>query len=538
MKTANQLDLFSPKSQREFPPTSPGIENGSKKTLRPYQKDAVSAALECLARGKNPVISLPTGAGKSICLAALCKSLPGRKLIVTHRKELLTQNADELEGFSPDDAGIYSAGLDSRETGNRIIFGGIQSVYRRMDELQAHGRFSYIISDECHAVSPQEAINESTMYAQVFSACPDARRIGLSATPYRLDGGPVWGEGRWFDELAIDISISSLTPEYLAPLRGILTAHDIDLNGVRKAAGEYILSDMSQIACDDSVVDGALDELCILAKNRHHWLVFCIDIAHTELVTRKLIERGISAGSIIGRTESDERGEVLSLFKAGELRTLVNCMVATTGFNIPSVDAVVMMRPSLSRSLVVQMIGRGSRKAAAKEDCVVIDFSGNIECHAPMDGALYDLEKSPDRQKKDEEDERKKKAYAKRRQRNIQHDKEASELDPFGMPSKRKTQRVVRVSYAVEPSRKYAGKNNIVATYLLHGHPKWVKAWICLEYSGGARWHAEEYFKRRGLKCPQTAAEGYEMLNQSPRPVSVVVDRSEKYPKIIMEHYE
>lgn len=472
--------------------------------------------------------------GKTRCIAALSQSIPGRILIATHRKELLEQNASELAILMDGEHGIYSAGLGRRETDARIIFGGIQSIYSRMDELQAAGPFDTIIVDEAHLVGGRDA--EGIMYPKVFAACPEARRIGLSATPYRLDGGPIWGNnGQYFDTLACDVSIRSLTPQYLAPLRGILTAHDIDLTGVRIAAGEYVLSDMSQVACADDVVDGALNELCRLAAKREHWLVFCIDVIHTRLVTEKLQKRGIDAGMIVGSTPADERAETLLQFKAGRIRALVNCLVGTTGFNIPSIDVVVMMRSTLSKSLVVQCIGRGSRKAPGKEDCVIIDFSGNIDRHAPLDGILVDCEPSIERQAKDEAEEKKRSIYAKRRE--ISHDRKASLSDPFG-EGERSSQNVLGLTYELEQSKKYPGKQNIVATYRLSGNPRWARAWICLEYPGGAHWHAEQFFRRRGEPAPKTAQEGIAQLRRLRPPVSIVIDRSEKYPRVVVEQFE
>ena len=155
--------------------------------LRHYQDSAVTLALEALEQGEHPVLALPTGAGKSLVIAALADQLPARVLVTTHRQELLEQNAAQLERYGNEAAsGIYSAGLRRRDDQARVIFGGIQSIYRRVDTLQQAGPFRYIIVDECHRVPPPSA---SSMYGTVFDACPDAQRIGLSATPYRLEGG-------------------------------------------------------------------------------------------------------------------------------------------------------------------------------------------------------------------------------------------------------------------------------------------------------------------------------------------------------------
>lgn len=502
----------------------------SQSCLRPYQEQAVDETLRLIGEGKHPVVSAPTGSGKSRMIAALCERLNGRLLVATHRKELLTQNSAELSSLSAEDYGIYSAGLSRREKNSRIIFGGIQSIYGRMDELQKTGPFSAVIVDEAHRVAMRDS---PTMYGKVFASCPDASRVGLTATPYRLDNGPIWGAGCWFDELACNISIRELTPEYLSPLRGILTAHNINLEGVRVQSGEYVLSDLSQAACEEGLVEAAVSELCRLAAYRYRWIVFCIDVAHTEAVTEALRAKGIPTGMITGKTPADEREGTIERFKAGRLRALTNCQIFCEGFNIPSVDVVALLRPTKSRGLLVQQVGRGSRQAPGKIDCVIIDLAKNLDAHAPIDDLMAEVEKTPAREKKDREKNEKKE----KRERELNHDRRASLADPFGQSPARTTHRVMAITYTLEPARRYEGKQNIVATYRLSGSHKWVRSWICLEYPGNGKWHAEQFFKRRGLSCSRTAVEGIAVLRKHRLPESVVVDRGEKYPRIVMEHF-
>ena len=250
----------------------------------------MDALLDALAHDEHPICAAATGSGKSLIIAELCRVLPGRILVATHRKELLSQDSVELSRLPGEDAesGLYSAGLGQRETQARVTFGGVQSISRHMADLQAAGPFRHVIVDECH-LTPDRAVQgeRPSMYQQVFDACPQAQRIGLSATPYRLDGGGLHGrEGTWFTSMPVDIGIRQLTElAYLAPLVGVQAARDIDLSQVRVRQGEYVASDLSQVMAEEQRVRQAVAEIVQLAAHRRSWLCFCVDVTHTERVT-------------------------------------------------------------------------------------------------------------------------------------------------------------------------------------------------------------------------------------------------------------
>jgi DNA repair protein RadD len=139
------------------------------------------------------------------------------------------------------------------------------------------------------------------------------------------------------------------------------------------------------VADVDSIVNGACNEIVIRGADRQRWLVFCTGVRHAEHVCDALRGRGIAAEMVLGETPQEERERIIAEFKAGDVRCLVNVMVLTTGFDVPQVDLIAMLRPTLSTGLYVQMIGRGSRKAANKTDCLVLDFAGNVRRHGPVD---------------------------------------------------------------------------------------------------------------------------------------------------------
>lgn len=512
--------------------------------LRPYQHEAVTTCLAALDAGHSPVLMLPTGSGKSRIIAALCEVIPDRILVATHRQELLEQNAAQLCAYmeNPADYGLYSAGLGRRETANRVVFGGIQSIYRQMDRLQQAGVFRTVIVDECHRIPPPSI---ASMYGTVFAACPEAKRIGLTATPYRLDDGLLADpemDDTWFDQMPVQVGIRDLTPAWLSPLAGVLTAHDIDVSQVRSRLGEFVTSDLSQSACEESAVRGAVDELVTLAAQRTKWLVFCVDVAHTRLVTLALQERGIRADLLLGETSQDARAAVLQRFRSGELQALVNCEVATTGFDIPDIDCVVLLRPTQSKALVVQMLGRGTRQAPAKVDCLVLDFAGNLERHKPLDD-LQTVSKSPALEAREAEEE----AAAERqrqalRERLAKHRALASLTDPMGDAPREQTvtYRVTQLHTRVVDAKRYPGRQMVLVSYFCPDRrpQRYVPHYLCIEHDGWAREQARAWFTRRGLAMPSTARDGLRVIQHwaGSAPAEIQVREGGQWPRVLMEH--
>jgi len=340
--------------------------------------------IQALSAGKHPICCLPTGSGKSHVIAELCNRLDNdRILVVTHRKELIQQNESTLVRLGGDSIGTYSAGLGRRELDSRVIFAGVASIYKRMDELQRTDPFRYVIIDEAHfGVTGR---NGETMYDQLLRSCPTAQRIGMSATPYRMPDIPIWGNGdSWFDVLATNKSILELTDAgYLCRLVGVQTAAAPDLSHVRTRGGDYALGDLSQASSEESVVNAACDEILHLAQDRQHIMIFCVDRAHAEIVREALSERGCSPEVVLGNTPADERAEILTRFRQGSIRHLINVGVLTTGFDAPNVDCVAILRSTQSRALLIQMIGRGCRLHPLKRECIVLDAGDNLRRHMP-----------------------------------------------------------------------------------------------------------------------------------------------------------
>lgn len=508
-------------------------------TLRPYQQHAVTAALSALRQGHHPVVSLPTGSGKSLCLAALSAEYVRRGqrvLIVTHRRELLVQDAAAFAQLAPDiPSGVYSAGLQRRDVSQSVIFGGVQSCYNRMGDLQQAGDFELIIIDEAHLV-PRSA---DTMYGALLAAMPTARRVGLTATPYRMDSSLLYqGPGALFDLLAIHVEPKTLIPDYLAPLVGVGTDQIISTAGVHSAQGDFIAKELEQNALEERLIRETVTEARRFEADRHHWLVFCITVAHAQAVTEELTRQGINAALVTGETKKEVRDTLIHAYRHGTLTALVNCNVLTTGFDTPHTDCLVMLRPTESKGLWEQMLGRGMRKAPGKENCLILDFAGNIARH----GAIGVFNKYRPSTREKQEQERKKEQEA-ATARAIAHAARAALGDPMGTGEPIREMFVKKARYLTAPSKKYPDKTNLIVEYHCiedvadFPYPLKIRQFICLEYSGNAAWHAKMWFRRRGVEAPLRATDARELAKTLPIPTALTVQLNNGYWNVVLERW-
>jgi DNA repair protein RadD len=213
------------------------------------------------------------------------------------------------------------------------------------------------------------------------------RILGLSATCYRLDSGRLdEGDGKIFDRIVYTYSISQGVEDgFLSPLVAKGTTRKLDVSGVAKRGGEFIAGALEDAVNQDEVTQAACQEIVERGQDRRSWLVFACGLDHAAAVRDALRQRGITCEMVTGETPNGDRDRIVERFKRGDIRALVNVNVLTTGFNVPRVDLLAFLRPTLSTSLYVQMVGRGSRLAEGKSDCLVLDFAGNVRRHGPVD---------------------------------------------------------------------------------------------------------------------------------------------------------
>ena len=360
--------------------------------LRDYQREAVDGLYNYWASkaGDNPLIVAPTGSGKTAILAQIIKdamSYPDtRVLVVTHVKELLEQGANGLLKLYPEaDYGIYSAGLKQKVLNKPITFAGIQSVWERAYDMVPAP--DLVLIDEAHLLPKNTETRYNRFIADLKICNPDVKVVGLTATPYRLDTGYLHkGKGAIFDGIAHDIPISLLMDQgYLSPVISKGGIKQIDLTGVGKRGGEFIESELATAASDPELIESTVKEVVTLAKDRKSWLVFSSGVNHAHLLADEFDRHGIDAGVVTGSDSSSVRGKTIADFKSGKLKCLINVNVLTTGFDYPGVDCIVMCRSTMSCGLYIQCIGRGTRVAEGKENCLVLDYGSNVERHGFID---------------------------------------------------------------------------------------------------------------------------------------------------------
>ena len=377
--------------------------------LRDYQQTAITDLWQFYRDRKNDgqthnaLVVAPTGSGKSILVAAIVKDMIEkfggmRVLILTHQRELIQQNYEKLVTLYPQcSPGIYSASLGRKQTNNKVIFAGIQSVHNKAHQL---GEFTLILIDECHLI-PKTGNGRYRRFIDDMNAiCGKVPVIGLTATPYRLDSGYLHkGDGALFTDIAVDIPINTLLDNgHLSPLTTKKVAFTIDTSSVKKRGGEFVTEDLEALV--DDLTEAALSDAITRLGGRKTGIVFCVTVAHAGHVSDYLNAHGISCAVVSGETPKGERDGLLRQLKNGEIRCLANVNCLTTGVDVPNIDFLIMLRPTESPGLYCQMSGRGMRLSDGKYDCVVLDYAGNIQRHGPVDAINI-----RDKKRKDEDGE-------------------------------------------------------------------------------------------------------------------------------------
>lgn len=357
-----------------------------------YQEKAVNSVYEYWKTHNNQgnlILSMPVGSGKSLTIAVLIRSIMdkfgnrgiGKILMITSVKELIEQNYQALLSYwNNAPVGIYSASLKQKNISLPIIYCGIQSVGLK---AELFGKVSVIVIDECHMISPKQTTYYRRFIDDLKKVNPKLKVIGFTGTPYRLDCGLLINNGLFDDEC---FSMCNIDGFKLLMDRGVLCDcvpkspnFKIDTSKLHLRGGEFINEELDFTVNNDYVTNLALTETLQQAQDREHWLIFCVSVEHAKKVCDWLNQKGISCTSIDGGLDKNERERRINDYKKGVYRACTNVNVLTCGFNFPSIDCLVILRPSSSISLHVQMIGRGIRSAPNKKNCLVLDFAQNVQ---------------------------------------------------------------------------------------------------------------------------------------------------------------
>ena len=249
--------------------------------------------------------------------------------------------------------------------------------------LHVSGHPSYfangVLVHNCHRLSNNA--EDDSQYWNIINKVGSPQVLGFTATPYRLSGGFLsWGE------IIYEIKYPELLDlKFVTPLSNKATATP-DLSKVKVKLGEYVESQLEEIMLDPALLQAAIESLLVYSNDRNSVLIFAISKKHCELLCEAMKESGIAGGVgfITGDTTDSERARLLEMFKAGELRYLINCMVLIEGFDAPCIDMIMCLRPTMSKTLWEQMLGRGVRLFSGKDNCLVVDMAGNLVKHGSL----------------------------------------------------------------------------------------------------------------------------------------------------------
>jgi DNA repair protein RadD len=366
--------------------------------LREYQSRTISDLFDWWTNHQShdeiPLLVLPTGSGKSVICAEIVRQMwdqwpeyRPRTVVLVPSKELAEQNAAKLQALLPDNihVGFVSASLGKKQHHADVIVATIGSIHKSAHLL---GDIKVVIIDEAHLVSTKAS--DAGMYRTFLSKLGEIcqfRTVGMTATPFR--GNQVWltdGDDPLFTGIASNVNMRELLDQkFLSPLvpPKVQMVTKIDASQVGISNGDYKIGELSEVV--DSYLLQVAQEAVVMAQHRRKWIAFTPSVANAESLSDKLNERGIVSAVVCGETPAQERADLIRQFKAHQIHCLVTVLALSTGFDVPDVDCIIWCRPTKSPVLYVQGMGRGTRIADGKEDCLVLDFTDTVERLGPVD---------------------------------------------------------------------------------------------------------------------------------------------------------
>ncbi len=342
-----------------------------KMELRPYQQEAKEAVFDEWEKVSKTLVVLPTGCGKTIVFAKIaeeCVRRGKRVLILAHRGELLEQASDKIARATGLRCAVEKAEESCLGSWYRITVGSVQSMQREKRLARfSESYFETIIIDEAH-----HCISDG--YQKVLQHFPDAKVLGVTATP---DRGDMQNLGQYFETLAYEYTLPKAIKEgYLSPIKALTIPLKLDLSGVSVQAGDFKSGEIATAL--DPYLYQIADEMEKYCKERKT-VVFLPLVKTSQKFRDILSEKGFQAAEVNG--ESKDRTEILEAFDKGKYNVLCNSMLLTEGWDCPSVDCVVVLRPTKVRSLYSQMVGRGTRLYPGKDHLLLLDFLWHTERH-------------------------------------------------------------------------------------------------------------------------------------------------------------
>jgi superfamily II DNA or RNA helicase len=340
-------------------------------TPRPYQREAVAAILAAATRGvRRPLLALPTGTGKTIVFALLVQQRGGRALVLAHRDELIQQAVDKLQLVDPGMAlGVVKAERDEHNA--PTVVASVQTLSRKERLARLVPDFRTIVVDEAHH-APADTYQRVLRYCRAWS--PEGPLVlGVTATPERGDRQSL---RQVFQRIVYHKSLLEMMQAgYLTDLRAIQVLLQADFDALHLRRGDFVEAELETMLLEANAPAQVLAAFQAHAATRKA-LLFTPTVATAYAMADTFGAAGIAAEALDGSTPLETRRAILQRLRTGETQVVANCAVLTEGFDEPSVDCIIIARPTQSRPLYQQMLGRGTRTYPGKTDCLILDVVG------------------------------------------------------------------------------------------------------------------------------------------------------------------
>lgn len=347
-------------------------------TLRPYQNEALAAVHGAMQRGiRRPLVALPTGTGKTCLFAKVIEERPGRSLVIAHRDELLRQAGDKINSVTPGaTAKIGYVKAEENDHDTPITIASVQTLSRQNRLEKVAPDYQTVIIDECH----HSAAESYLRVIEYFNGFKDDGPLvlGVTATPER---GDKIGLDCVFQEIVYQRTMLDMIKEdFLCDLTAIEIKLKVDFNALHTRHGDYIDSEVEAFMKHADAPQHIVEAFKEHAGDRPT-IVFTPTVAMAHDIAERFVEAGFAAEGLDGTTPTQERRNILARLKSGQTQIVCNCGVLTEGFDEPSVACIITARPTKSKVLYIQMIGRGTRKYPGKKDCLIMDVVGVPHSH-------------------------------------------------------------------------------------------------------------------------------------------------------------
>ncbi len=354
--------------------------------LRPYQQALIDGGRNAYRdRVRSVLFNLPTGGGKTVTASTIVHGAAQKQNVVwwlCHRRELVAQASQTFHALGIPHGTVQAGHVSNPQA--LVQVGSIQTVAKRLRELPEP---ALIVFDECHHIG-------AASWSDIFNAYPRAKVLGLTATPWRLDGQ---GLGRWFEVMIEGPTVAELIENGSLCRYRLFAPATPDLSGVGTTAGDYQRGALAKAMDKPQIVGDAIGHYLKLCPGKRA-VAFAAGVENSKHIVAQFIAAGIRAEHVDGGMTADERDAAVDRFRRGETLVLSNADLFGEGFDVPAIEAAILLRPTKSLSLYLQQVGRALRPCEGKTEAIILDHAGNSLIHGlPDDVREWSLE---DREKK------------------------------------------------------------------------------------------------------------------------------------------